>query len=318
MAVAATALPTTMTASTSATCIGFSMMILGSKSMPTETKNSTAKASCIGMDSAAARWPKRDSLSTTPAKKAPSASDTPKTCAEAKAMPMATASTDRVKSSREPVRATCCSSQGTTRGPSTMASVTKAATLPSVMASDTARFPSPSAGAAPRTSASAGRRTRTRTMARSSTMSQPTAMRPALVVSPLRSSSARRTTTVLATDRQSPKTSAPPKVQPQPMARAVPSAVATAMSNKRPRHRHAADRGEVRRREMQADAEHQQDDADLRQLACKPGIRHEARRERADRHARHEIADERWQPDLLGDEAEAEGEREAGRDGRDQ
>ena len=50
--------------------------------MPTETKNSTANASCIGIDWAAARWLKGDSLRTTPAKKAPSAKETPKTWAE--------------------------------------------------------------------------------------------------------------------------------------------------------------------------------------------------------------------------------------------
>ena len=51
--------------------------------MPTETKNSTANASWKGRDSAAARWLRSLSASTMPAKKAPSANDTPNTSAEA-------------------------------------------------------------------------------------------------------------------------------------------------------------------------------------------------------------------------------------------
>ena len=50
--------------------------------MPTETKNSTANASCSGSESAAAWWLRSDSLSTMPAKKAPSANDTPNSSAE--------------------------------------------------------------------------------------------------------------------------------------------------------------------------------------------------------------------------------------------
>jgi hypothetical protein len=50
--------------------------------MPTETKNRTEKASCSGRESAAALWLNEDSLSTTPAKKAPSANETPKMWAE--------------------------------------------------------------------------------------------------------------------------------------------------------------------------------------------------------------------------------------------
>jgi hypothetical protein len=49
--------------------------------MPTDTKNSTAKASRSGSDSSAARWLSSDSASTMPAKKAPSAKDTSKSCA---------------------------------------------------------------------------------------------------------------------------------------------------------------------------------------------------------------------------------------------
>ncbi len=48
----------------------------GLNSMPTETKNSTAKASRSGSVSCAARWLSVDSLRIMPAKNAPSANDT--------------------------------------------------------------------------------------------------------------------------------------------------------------------------------------------------------------------------------------------------
>ena len=71
--------------------------------MPTETKNSTAKASRSGSDSSAARWLSADSLRIIPAKKAPSANDTPNSCEATKATPSATESTASRNSSREPV-----------------------------------------------------------------------------------------------------------------------------------------------------------------------------------------------------------------------
>ena len=50
--------------------------------MPTETKNSTEKASRSGSDSSAARWLSADSRITMPAKNAPSANETPNSSAE--------------------------------------------------------------------------------------------------------------------------------------------------------------------------------------------------------------------------------------------
>jgi hypothetical protein len=55
---------------------GSLITIIGSNSMPTETKNSTANASRSGRVSCAARWLSSDSFSTMPAKKAPSAKET--------------------------------------------------------------------------------------------------------------------------------------------------------------------------------------------------------------------------------------------------
>ena len=176
--------------------------------------------------SAAAWWLRSDSLSTTPAKKAPSANETPKTCAEPKAMPSASASTERVNSSREPVRATWVSNHGTTRGPSRMAIATKAATL-SERDGELQREPRIARrvarrglGLPPSTSANAGSSTSASTIARSSTISQPTAMRPFGVSTRLRSSSARSSTTVLATDRPRPNTRPAPRLQPHSQASA--------------------------------------------------------------------------------------------------
>ena len=62
----------------------------GLTSMPTDTKNSTANASRKGSRSAPTWWLYGDSLTTTPATKAPSASDTPNANADTSAVPSAT------------------------------------------------------------------------------------------------------------------------------------------------------------------------------------------------------------------------------------
>ncbi|MNE61131.1 hypothetical protein D3C80_1563210 [compost metagenome] len=73
---AAADLPNTIIASVASTARGSLIRIIGSNSMPTETKNSTAKASRSGKVSWAARWLSSDSLSTIPAKNAPRAKET--------------------------------------------------------------------------------------------------------------------------------------------------------------------------------------------------------------------------------------------------
>jgi len=59
-------------------------------------------------------------------------------------------------------------------------------------------------------------------------------MRPFIEASTPRLSSARSSTTVLATDSESPNTSPAPTLQPQPVATAIPSAVATAICTSAP------------------------------------------------------------------------------------
>ncbi len=209
--------------------------------MPTDTKNSTAKASRSGSDSCAARWLNSDSRITMPAKKAPSAKDTPNSEAEAKAMLTAAATTHRVNSSREPVRVTCHKSQGKTRRPTTSISATKPPTCSSVTpsvrqteAAASASAPSPASARPPSAPASGGSSTSTSTMARSSTTSQPTAMRPVWLSSRPRFSSARSSTTVLATDSARPNTSAAPIGQPHESDMAAPISVAATICTSAP------------------------------------------------------------------------------------
>ncbi len=69
-----------------------------------------------------------------------------------------------------------------------------------------------------------------------------------------------------------------------------------------------ADGDQILDREMQSDTEHQQDDADFGELVRYIGVTHETRRERAHRHAREQIADERWQLQPARDKPADEGE----------
>ena len=80
---ATTDFPIRMMTTVASRASGAAKSTAGSNSMPTETKNSTAKASRNGSDSVAACWLNCDSLSIMPAKKAPSASEMPNSSAAA-------------------------------------------------------------------------------------------------------------------------------------------------------------------------------------------------------------------------------------------
>ncbi|GAV34303.1 hypothetical protein ROTAS13_01968 [Roseomonas sp. TAS13] len=88
---AAADLPSTMMAMVPSTAQGASTSTFGSNSMPTETKNSTAKASRKGSASSVARWESWLSAITMPAKKAPRAKETSKSEAAPAATPSASA-----------------------------------------------------------------------------------------------------------------------------------------------------------------------------------------------------------------------------------
>ena len=140
------ALAKTTSTTTAAMASGISIRADGSSSMPTDTKNRTAKASRSGRASAAAWWLRSDSPTTAPARNAPSANETPKTVDDRNANPIAMASTASVNSSLEPSFETRVRSRGTRRVPATTMTTTKRAALPSPSAT-LPSVPSASVGA---------------------------------------------------------------------------------------------------------------------------------------------------------------------------
>ena len=133
------------------------------------------------------------------------------------------------------MRATCQSIHGSARRPTISIKAMNADTPSSVcpMVRHSGAAPS-TAGAPPSTPASGGSSTNTSTVARSSTTSQPTAMRPFMVSSTPRASSALSSTTVLAHDSDSPKIRPAPQVQSHHQARPMPSSVASVICTTAP------------------------------------------------------------------------------------
>ena len=78
------------------------------------------------------------------------------------------------------------------------------------------------------------------------------------------------------------------------------------------------DRQQILDREAQADPEHQQDDADLGELAGEIDVGDEARREGAHGDAGQQVADEWRQAQPASHEAAAEGQDQAHHDGGDE
>ena len=234
--------------------------------MPTETKNSTAKASRSGSVSEAARWLSSDLAQHHAGEECAererdveqhrrAEGDAERDGEHGQAEQLARAGMGHVM--QDP---------GITRLPTISMMATKAATLPRVIAIGRASANKLSVAPAFSTGASAGNSTSVSTIAMSSTISQPTAMRPRSVSSKRRSCIARSSTTVLATDKARPNTTPALIDQPSHHASPMPSAVATAICAMAPGMRDAPDREQVFEREMQADAEHQQDHTDLGEL----------------------------------------------------
>ena len=86
----------------------------------------------------------------------------------------------------------------------------------------------------------------------------------------------------------------------------------------RARHRDPADGPQIGEREMDADAEHQEDHPDLGELVRDRRIRGEARREGADGNPGGEVAHKRRKPQPCGDEAAKERRAQRDRDRQDQ
>ncbi|GAV34304.1 hypothetical protein ROTAS13_01969 [Roseomonas sp. TAS13] len=122
---------------------------------------------------------------------------------------------------------------GMTRRPTSSITATKAETFARVMPRIVATSPAetlPPAEIWPTTGSS----TSATTITRSSTTSQPTAIRPRSVSSRRLSPRARVSTTVLATDRARPKTMPAWRLQPRAQAKAMPISVATAICTTAP------------------------------------------------------------------------------------
>ena len=98
----------------------------------------------------------------------------------------------------------------------------------------------------------------------------------------------------------------------------MPSRVAKAIWAIAPGMAICLHREQVLEREMQADAEHQQDDADLGELAGEILVGDKARRERPDDDAGEEIADQRRQLEPVRHGRQDPGECQSGDDGRDE
>jgi hypothetical protein len=83
-------------------------------------------------------------------------------------------------------------------------------------------------------------------------------------------------------------------------------------------NRDAADRQQFVEVKLQADAEHQQDDADLGELLRDPDVDRETRRIRADQRSGQQVTDDRRQAEALRDVAEEEGAAKPGRERQNQ
>jgi len=143
-----------------------------SKSIPTDTKNNTANASRRGSASVAARRENSDLPTTIPARNAPRAMETSNRNADPTAIHIAIARIERVNSSREPVFAIFVRSLGMTHPPTTNVNPTSRRIL-TVAIPTAVPIPVNPTTELPNT---AGSRTRTKTVNKSSITSHPIAI----------------------------------------------------------------------------------------------------------------------------------------------
>ncbi len=238
-------------------------------------------------------------------------------------MPRAIASTASVNSSREPWRATKSSSQGTTRTPATTIRPANTAALTSARRTSP-KGPSRSdamvgVGALPPSAgAIVGSRTRTTTVTRSWTMSQPMAAWPCGVSSSPRSVKGPQQDDGAGhrhgEPEDQPAAEPPAERDPQPDSEQRDHGDLAHGS----RDGDVLDGQQLTDREVDPDPEHQEDHAELGELRGDARIRGEARGERSQEHAGDDVADDRGQPEAAGDEAADEGGRQAHGDRGDQ
>ena len=234
--------------------------------------------------------------------------------ADAKAIPMAVASTPRVKSSREPSASTRCRIHGSTREPTTSINAVSSAAFPSA-APTLAPIPRIDAGSPPDTVARIGRRTNATTVNRSSTINQPIATLLASDSVDPRCRRARSSTTVLATEIARPRTTADCDSIRRPGRRGAEPDRDRDLCN-RAGHRHPVDVQQIAQAEVEPHPEHQQGDTDLGQLERRGGVGNETRRERPDGDPGQEVSDDRRDADesreIAGNERRAERDRDGG------
>ena len=132
------------------------------------------------------------------------------------------------------------------------------------------------------------------------------------------SESTRISTTVLATDSDRPKTIAAAQAQPKACAASAPSPVATALCSDGAGNGDAPHGQQFLEVELQADAEHQQDDADFGELLGEMRVGDEAGRVGTDDDAGEQVADDRRQAEPLRDVADDQRGAEAGRERQDE
>jgi hypothetical protein len=234
-----------------------------------------------------------------PAKKAPSANDTPNSAAAPKATPSAMASTARRNSSREPVWATRCRIHGITRRPTISMTATKAMTLPSVMAK------APDA----ELETASGQGGGVRAAASTPATGPAAAPAPAPWPGPRRSASRRRCGRVrsrsaaapaarAAARRSRPPTAPGRRRAPRPGSSPAASQADAEQRGEADLHDRAGD-GDGLRTESRSFSEKCRPTPNISRItpisaSCGPArIGHEARRERPDQHAGHQVADQR-------------------------
>lgn len=167
-------LPAMMRATSAASSRACAVRVAGFTIMPTDAKKMMEKRSWKGIASAATRCESFEVPTTTPARKAPSATERSNSTDAAMAVPSAMTTTASWNSSRGQRRAILASSHGRTRDPTASMRATKATVLTRASAMPPASW----AGVVSPGPNTTGSTTRITTVARSSTISQPVAMRP--------------------------------------------------------------------------------------------------------------------------------------------
>ena len=258
----------------------------GSMSMPTDTKKSTANTSRVGNSSPSTRCDRSDSDTTNPARNAPSASESPM-YSDASAVLNASAAIARKNSSRDRSSATRASANGITCSPMTNTPIRNAATFSA--ASENSRVIAP-APLSPDTASSA---TISTTAHRSCTIDHVTVSRPwSDAISP-RASSSFTATTLLAIAAAAPTYSDWSKSHPASVPQTTPPTMTTHDLRRCRGDSPRTGARQLPQRELHADAEQQQHDADVRDQSQTFGVTLEPRCEGRDHQPRDDVADNR-------------------------